>query len=205
MSIAEAKTASEPPPPLEKEEASDGSSGDDATLPVQVTVDHRRKKELLAKVAECQSLDFTPLQDFHVSTIVPIPNQYYWDVVENEDEEQEIPLSVKIWHNTIATAFSLGQTMMGTAKEVGEWTEKNVLKPIVASLGVALPGLTYEQHEEAMNDDSARAVEESIKNETTQVEDGKKEEKTRKKGDKKKASKKKSKKETPKETVTPSN
>ena len=111
----------------------------------------------------------------------------------------EIPLSVKIWHNTVATASSLGHKMMGTAKEVGEWTEKNVFQPIVASLGVALPSLNYQAHEDAMEDDSARAVEEHIKKEKPKKE----EEKARKKGDKerKKTTKKKSKRETSKEPV----
>lgn len=89
--------------------------------------------------------------------IVPIPDKYYWDVIE-EDQENEIPRNIKIWHKTIAGL-----------EAVYNWTEKWIAKPVAGGLGLGLTTSRFSYVTETMNqddwEDSVRIVQERKQNE----------------------------------------
>ena len=63
--------------------------------------------------------------------IVPIPKHYYWNVVK-EEQRQEIPEGVKLWHKTI---YGL--------QAAYQWTDSRVARPLASTLGLTSSRFDY--------------------------------------------------------------
>jgi hypothetical protein len=67
--------------------------------------------------------DMDPIE-WTVRKVIPIPAEYYWEVVSEEQHDQ-VPARTKVWHKTISFLCRAQQ-----------WTERSVAKPLAASLGL---------------------------------------------------------------------
>lgn len=68
--------------------------------------------------------DTDPIE-WAVRSTIPIPKQYYWDVVKDKEKQNEIPRNIRLWHNTI-----------GSLEQAYNWTERKIAKPLAGSLGL---------------------------------------------------------------------
>ena len=68
--------------------------------------------------------DMDPLE-WMVRKVIPIPKVYYWDVVKEESEQQQLPLKLRAWHSSIS-GFS----------KVGSWLDRRVAQPIAKTFGL---------------------------------------------------------------------
>jgi hypothetical protein len=75
------------------------------------------------QVVDMSDEDMDPIE-WTVRKVFPIPAEYYWDVVSEEQHDQ-VPTRTKVWHKTIS--FLCG---------AHQWTERSVAKPLAASLGL---------------------------------------------------------------------
>lgn len=121
-------------------------------LPLDVSRESKPSSDLIPMLYERHVLDLTPEQDElldplerAVRYVVPIPKHYYWDVGLHEANWSTIPLTIKMWHNTIASCAT-----------VGTWTNDYIAMPIASYLGLTGPrffevldDMTEEQMEES--------------------------------------------------------
>lgn len=89
----------------------------------------------LFRMRERQVWHLTPEEDEMLDPIertvryvVPIPAQYYWDVVAQSDRWAEIPTSIKVWHTTIASCAAFNS-----------WTNNRIAQPLASFLGLTGP------------------------------------------------------------------
>jgi hypothetical protein len=75
------------------------------------------------QVVDMSDEDMDPIE-WTVRKVIPIPAEYYWDMV-SEEQHSQVPARTKIWHKTIS--FLCGAQ---------QWTERSVAKPLAASLGL---------------------------------------------------------------------
>jgi hypothetical protein len=75
------------------------------------------------QVVDMSDEDMDPIE-WTVRKVIPIPAEYYWDVV-SEEQHAQIPVRTKVWHKTIALLWGAHQ-----------WTERRVAKPLASALGL---------------------------------------------------------------------
>jgi hypothetical protein len=75
------------------------------------------------QVVDMSDEDMDPIE-WTVRKVIPIPAEFYWDVVP-EEQHGQIPVRTKIWHKTIALLWGAHQ-----------WTERSVAKPLASALGL---------------------------------------------------------------------
>jgi hypothetical protein len=102
------------------------------------------------QVVDMSDEDMDPIE-WTVRKVIPIPAEYYWDAVSEEQHDQ-IPARTKVWHKTIS--FLCGAQ---------QWTERSVAKPLAASLGLTdsrfdyvVDNMTDEEWEKSRATASAR-------------------------------------------------
>jgi hypothetical protein len=74
-------------------------------------------------VVDLTAEDMDPLE-WTFRKLIPVPENYYWDVVQDQDVER-VPTRIKLWHksfHSVATAF--------------QWTEQRVGMPLARTLGL---------------------------------------------------------------------
>jgi hypothetical protein len=118
----------------------------------EAATSHITKDELIRMLSERHILQLTPEEDElldpierTVRYIIPIPKYYYWDVLKehannnNIDSEatntptnsitpDQIPLTIKSWH-----------TIIGLCDSIGTWTNKHIAQPIASYTGLTGP------------------------------------------------------------------
>ena len=97
----------------------------------------RSREEILKIVQErhvvsVQDDDLLDPLERTVRFLVPIPRSYYWEAVPNKQEQEEIPLLVKVWHQSIFTG-----------ERFGHWTGRNIGMPIAQALGLTESRFQY--------------------------------------------------------------
>jgi hypothetical protein len=75
------------------------------------------------QVVDMSDEDMDPIE-WTVRKVVPIPAEYYWNTLSEEQHDQ-VPARTKFWHKTIS--FLCGAQ---------QWTERSVAKPLAAGLGL---------------------------------------------------------------------
>jgi hypothetical protein len=75
------------------------------------------------QVVDMSDEDMDPIE-WTVRKVIPIPAEYYWDVVSEEQHDQ-VPVRTKFWHRTISLLWGAHQ-----------WTERSVAKPLAGFLGL---------------------------------------------------------------------
>jgi hypothetical protein len=75
------------------------------------------------QVVDMSDEDMDPIE-WTVRKLIPIPVEYYWNIV-SEEQHSQVPARTKIWHKTIS--FLCGAQ---------QWTERSVAKPLAASMGL---------------------------------------------------------------------
>lgn len=121
----------DPPPPTEQHE--DAKESNDGEFPQEL---QKFTPEELVKVAskllvvDMSSEDMDPIE-WTVRKVLPIPCDYYWDVIP-EEQHAEIPTSTKVWHRTISFLC-----------RAHEWTNQHVAQPLVSGLGLTESRFDY--------------------------------------------------------------
>jgi hypothetical protein len=94
-----------------------------------------REPDFIAKLSERQVLQLSPEEDELLDPIerairyvVPIPKHYYWELAKTEDEWAAVPVTIKVWHTTIASCAT-----------VGTWTNDYIAQPIASFFGLTGP------------------------------------------------------------------
>ena len=102
-----------------------------ATAVVRKQQQQERHAALRALVSERYIVEWTPEEDERIDPLeravrflVPIPKQYYWNVVV-PDDWMAIPTHIKVWHRLISGSVA-----------VGEWTNRHVAQPLASGLGL---------------------------------------------------------------------
>jgi hypothetical protein len=75
------------------------------------------------QVVDMSDEDMDPIE-WTVRKVIPIPAEYYWDAVSEEQHDQ-VPARTKVWHKTISFLCRAHQ-----------WTERSIAKPLASSLGL---------------------------------------------------------------------
>lgn len=93
---------------------------------------YHSKEELLALVTEKYIPQRTPDEEEMVDPLervvrylVPIPKEYYWDVIQSDNDLALIPTHIKVWHKTIAYSTA-----------AGNWTNGRIAQPIASAIGL---------------------------------------------------------------------
>ena len=104
---------------------------DDHATAVLLVRKQQRHAALRALVSERYIVEWTPEEDERIDPLeravrflVPIPKQYYWNIVVPEDWTA-IPTHIKVWHRLMAGSVA-----------VGEWTNRHVAQPMASGLGL---------------------------------------------------------------------
>jgi hypothetical protein len=89
------------------------------------TYSHQELQKVISlrQVVDMSDEDMDPIE-WTVRKLIPIPAEYYWDVVSEEQHDQ-VPVRTKFWHRTIALLSGAHQ-----------WTERSVAKPLASALGL---------------------------------------------------------------------
>ena len=82
------------------------------------------------QVVDMTDEDMDPIE-WTFRKLVPIPAHYYWDLVD-EEEKDNIPIKIKVWHKTIA---SLGA--------IQQWTDRWIARPVASGLGITSSRFQY--------------------------------------------------------------
>lgn len=104
---------------LTSENNDDGNGGEKNTYSPQ----ELQKVISQRQVVDMSDEDMDPIE-WTVRKLIPIPAEYYWDMVSEEQHDQ-VPVRTKVWHKTIAFLSKAHQ-----------WTERSISKPLAASLGL---------------------------------------------------------------------
>jgi hypothetical protein len=75
--------------------------------------------------------DMDPIE-WMVRKLVPIPNVYYWDILEDQHEQSEVWVGIRVWHSTISGLCTMGG-----------WIDRRVAQPLARGLGLTESRFDY--------------------------------------------------------------